>query len=115
TTALAAQAHGQDWFRWTNARGASLETALEWLAPFAEGKETHLEYVHSTVPFDAQRRAAGVKGFSGAWDPETGGLLYGIASRLDGRWTDLAEKLGGTPAWMDCLLPPGKPRDEFTV
>lgn len=107
TVALAAKVHGQDWFGLTNAKGASLETALEWLAPFAEGKETHLEYVRSTVPFDAQRRAAGVKGFSGAWEPGTSGLLYGFASRLNGRWSSLARKLGGTPAWMDCLLPLG--------
>ncbi len=101
--ALAAKAHGQDWLHLTNSKGASLEKALEWLEPFAEGKESHIEFVHSTVAFDAKRREAGVKGFSGSWDPKTSGLLYNLAARLDGRWTQLAKSLGGAPTWLECL------------
>ncbi len=102
-SALAAKAHGQDWLHLTNSKGASLEKALEWLEPFAEGKESHIEFVHSTVAFDAKRREAGVKGFSGKWDPKTSGLLYNLAARLDSRWIPLAENLGGTPTWFGCL------------
>jgi hypothetical protein len=102
-SALAARTHGQDWLHLTNAKGASLEKALEWLAPFAQGKESHIEFVHSTVLFDAKRREAGVRGFSGAWDPRTSGLLYHLAARLDNHWTQLAKSLGGAPIWLECL------------
>jgi hypothetical protein len=104
-TALAAKAHGQDWYHLSNSKGASLQKALEWLLPFAEGERTHTEFVHSTVAFDAKRREAGLKGFSGTWDPKTSGLLYQFAARLDGRWTPLAKKLGGAPEWLRCLVP----------
>jgi hypothetical protein len=104
-TAMAAKAHGQDWYHLSNSKGASLQKALEWLSPFAEGKQSHTEFVHSTVAFDAKRREAGLKGFSGTWDPKTSGLLYNFAARLDGRWTPLAKKLGGAPEWLQCLVP----------
>jgi len=97
--ALAAKAHGQDWYHLKNTRGASLEKALEWLAPYAAGKKGHVEFVHSTVAFDAKRREAGVKGFSGNWDPGTSAYLYQLAARLDARWAPLARKLGGEPDW----------------
>ncbi|HET9870741.1 MAG TPA: alginate lyase family protein [bacterium] len=107
--ALAAKAHGQDWYHLTGASGASLEKALEWLAPYAEGKKTHLEFVHSTIAFDAQRRAAGVEGFGGAWEPGGAAYLYALAARLDPRWEPLSRQLGGAPDWLECLMPlPGK-------
>ena len=101
--ALAAKAHGQDWYHLTNSKGASLQKSLEWLAPFAEGKEKHIEFVHSTVAFDAKRREAGVKGFSGSWDPKSSGLLYAYAARLDDVWHPLSKRLGGAPDWLAFL------------
>ena len=105
TAALAAKAHGQDWYHLTNSKGASLKSALEWLAPYAAGKKDHVEFVHSTVAFDAKRRQAGVKGFAGKWEPETSGLLYQLAARLDDQWIALAKKLGGAPLWLNGLMP----------
>jgi hypothetical protein len=102
--ALAAKAHGQDWYHLTTSKGASLEKALEWLAPYADGKKTHVEFVHSTVAFDAKRREAGVKGFSGKWDARTSGLLFALAFRLDAQWAPLAKKLGGAPKWLACEM-----------
>jgi hypothetical protein len=104
-TALAAKAHGQDWYHLTNSKGVSLQKALEWLAPYAAGKKSHVEFIHSTVAFDAKRREAGVKGFSGKWNPKTSATLYQLAARLDDEWTPLAGKLGGVPTWLNILLP----------
>ena len=101
TAALAARAHGEDWFRYAAPDGASLERALEWLRPYANGEKTHEEFVHSNVRFDYVRREAGLKGFSGTWDRKTAGYLYQLAMHLDEKYAGLAQALGGKPQpWM---------------
>jgi hypothetical protein len=104
--ALAARRHRIDWLNQRAQNGASLQAGLMWLAPYALGKQTHEEFVHSQVPFDAQRREAGVPGFSGEWDPKTATTLYYLASRLDKRYLPIAQKLAARPpAWLGVCLP----------
>ncbi len=93
-TALAAKAHGLDWYSMKNRSGALLETALQWLAPYATGERTHQEFAHTTVEFDRTRAKAGLPGFSGRWDPKISTMLYNLAGRLNPRWTTLATQLG---------------------
>jgi len=104
TAALAARAHGLEWYRVKNREGLSLEDALAWLAPYAEGRATHEEFLRSAVRFDARRREAGVKGFGGTWDPKGAAVLYHMAARLDPRWQALAAGLGKPQAWTVLLL-----------
>ncbi len=104
--ALAAKAHGLDWYSTKNRGGASLETALHWLEPYATGERTHEEFAHTTVEFDRTRATAGLPGFSGRWDPKISTLLYQVARRLNPRWATLAVQLGPASAWLELCFPP---------
>ena len=79
----------EDWLTLKGSRGGSVAAALQWLEPYARGERTHDEFVHSHVRFDAQRNAAGVKGFSGLWDRENAVPLYLMAATLDTRYLDI--------------------------
>ena len=104
--ALAARRHNRNWLALKASNGASLALALNWLVPYALGQKTHDEFVHSSVPFDAKRRAAGVPGFSGPWDPKRAAPLFHLAARLSGRYTPVALQLSPTPpAWVAVCLP----------
>ncbi|APA86227.1 alginate lyase family protein [Paraburkholderia sprentiae WSM5005] len=106
TAALAARRHNRNWLQEKGANGATLLAALNWLAPFATGGQTHQEFVHSNVPFDAKRREAGLPGYSGQWDPKDATELFHLAARLDGRFTPVALQLAPTPpAWLAVCLP----------
>ncbi|QGZ62727.1 alginate lyase [Paraburkholderia acidisoli] len=106
TAALAARRHNRNWLPERAANGASLAAALDWLKPYALGDKTHEEFVHSSVPFDAKRREAGLPGYTGAWDPKNAAELYHLAARLDGRYAPVALKLAPTPpAWLAVCLP----------
>ena len=74
--------------------GQSIIRTLEWLAPYARGELKHEEFVRSTVRFDAQRAAAGIRGFSGPFDPQKTRATYWLATRLDRRWSELSLSLG---------------------
>jgi hypothetical protein len=89
TAALAAKEHGEDWFHVAppgSTGAASVASAVDWLTPYALGQQTHQEFVHSTVKFDAQRAQAGVKGFSGPWAPHGSILLYELAGMIDPKY-----------------------------
>jgi len=106
TAALAARRHNRNWLNERSPGGATLAAALNWLTPYATGATTHDEFVHSSVPFDAKRREAGLPGYSGQWDPKNAAELYHLAARLDGRYTPVALKLAPTPpAWLAVCLP----------
>jgi hypothetical protein len=85
-SALAAKAHGQDWFDAHASSGASLPLALDWLTPFALGQKTHEEFVHSKVAFDAARAHVGMTGYTGMWVPSTSLPLYEMAAILDPKY-----------------------------
>ncbi|WP_243697812.1 alginate lyase family protein [Acidomonas methanolica] len=97
--ALAARTRGEDWYRWTADDGASLANAkaMAWLLPYASGEKTHEEFVRSTVRFDAIRAQAGLKGYSGPFDPRGAGTLLWLASELDPSLHPLAERLMPRP------------------
>ena len=106
TAALAARRHNRNWLSERAANGATLAAALDWLTPFALGQKTHEEFVHSSVPFDAKRREAGLPGYTGEWDPKNAAELFHLAARLDGRFAPVALKLAPTPpAWLAVCLP----------
>ena len=104
--ALAAQAHGQDWFTWRNPAGANLPGALDWLAPYAKGEKVHVEFANSKIQFDRDRAGAGQKEYAPhPWDVTNGVGTYGLASLLDPRYRglrdDLIARTGRQPAaWI---------------
>jgi len=105
TAALAAQLHGRHWYTLPNGSGASLETALRWLAPYARGERTHEEFARTTIQFDRTRAALGMQGFSGLWDPNGAAMLYQLAARIDPSWSGLATRLGPPSNWLALCLP----------
>ncbi len=105
TAALVAKAHGLDWYSMKSRSGASLDTALEWLEPYATGERVHEEFVHTTVDFDRARAAAGLPGFSGRFDPKVSAMLYQLAARLNPRWSALAMRLGPASPWLALCFP----------
>jgi hypothetical protein len=104
--ALSAKAHGQDWFAYRNSAGASLGTALDWLAPYARGEKIHQEFVNSKIQFDRDRAASGQKEYAPhPWDTANGVQTYTLARLLDPKYGAVADlvvqKTGRqVPAWL---------------
>lgn len=104
--ALSARRHNRNWLTLRAPNGATLAAALDWLAPYALGEKTHEEFVHSSVPFDAKRREAGLPGYSGEWDPKSSAQLFHLAARLSGRYAIVAQRVAAMPpAWLSVCLP----------
>lgn len=97
--ALAARQMGEDWYRRT-AGAPPLSAAIRWLVPYADGSKTHTEFVHSTVAFDAARARAGVKGFTGPFDPARAAELLWMAAQFDPAYLPLAAKLKPEPVFL---------------
>jgi hypothetical protein len=105
TAALAARAHGHDWFHTAATGSPSVEMAVDWLIPYTTGTKTHQEFVHSTVKFDAARDKAGEVGYSGQWDAKTSVGLLSLAAALDSKYAPTLDKLevdtsSKTPPWI---------------
>lgn len=97
--AVSAHAHGRDWFHWRSPTGSSLEAAVSWLVPYAEGVKQHEEFVHSGLPFDKQRQAAGVPGFSKVWDPKDSLETLGLAAAMDPHFRVIVDRLRSKPGY----------------
>ncbi len=97
--ALAARLMGEDWYRRT-AGAPPLSAAIKWLAPYADGTRPHIEFVHSTVAFDAARAKAGVKGFTGPFDPRQAAKLLWMAAQFDPTYAPLAARLKPEPVFL---------------
>jgi len=102
---LAAKAHGLDWFAWKNGSGTGISSVIDWLTPYVEGTQTHQEFVHSRIAFDAERLAAGQTEYAGPWRPERAVKTLALAGLLDDRYSAPFEALLLTtdrrpPAWV---------------
>ena len=104
--ALAAKAHGEDWYHYVAPSGASLPRSLAWLAEFASGTLTHVEFANSKIQFDRDRAAAGQAEYAPhVWTPDNAIDTYKLASLLDPAFGTLATKLAADAkrrpdAWM---------------
>lgn len=107
--ALAAKAHGEDWFSWKSPAGASLPGSLDWLAAYARGDKIHTEFANSKIQFDRDRAAAGQKEYAPhPWDVSNGVGTYGLASLLDAKYLplrdDLVKRTGKRPQpWTEIM------------
>ncbi len=95
--ALAARAHGEDWYHYTSPTESSVAKGVAWLYPYAHGDKPHEEFRHSKVAFDAQRAAAGEKEYSGMFEPARAGNVFWFASAFDATYLPLAGKLKPEP------------------
>lgn len=104
--ALAARAHGEDWYGWTSESGAGLPRALHWLEPYARGTATHIEFARTTVQFDRDRAAAGDAEYAPhPWDRSNAVATYARAALCDPAWrallAELVQQTGRAPSdWI---------------
>jgi hypothetical protein len=91
--ALAARSRGEDWYDEGLVEGRSLKQAVAWLLPYVTGEKTHEEFVHSTEPFDRRRAEAGLKEYSGLFEPRHAAGLFWLAAEFEPRYRDVAERL----------------------
>jgi hypothetical protein len=107
--ALAARAHGEDWYRWRSPSGASLAGAVHWLQPYALGEKTHIEFVHSRIQFDRDRAAAGQAEYAPhPWDRRNAVQTFALATKSDAALAPTAARIaqetgGKPPAWIALL------------
>lgn len=107
--ALAARAHGEDWYGWRSPDGAGLAAAVRWLDPYASGKRTHVEFARSRVRFDRERAAAGQREYAPhEWDRRNAISTYALSASLDARSRSMLERVvretGARPAYWTGLL-----------
>lgn len=116
--AIAAQAHGQDWYREAAPSGAALPRSLAWLATFALRERRHVEFAHSHIAFDRERAAAGQGEYAPHdWDPANSVNTFALAAILDRSFDNVRNELvrtsGGAPEpWIE-LLADAKPPYKF--
>ena len=103
--AIAARQWQQDWLHDQAPSGGSLQRALDWLRPYAEGRVQHQEFVHSQVRFDFIRREAGLPGFGGNWQAATSHKLYALASRLSAEYDTTSLTGPQLPDWISQCWP----------
>ncbi len=77
--AIAADKRGTNLYGYQAPTGASLERSIAFLLPYVRGEKVHIEFARTSVPFDRERAAAGVPGFSGPWDPLRAARLLEMA------------------------------------
>jgi len=108
--ALAAKAHGKDWFHTAAIGSPSVEMGVDWLVPFAVGAKTHQEFVQSSIKFDAARAQAGEAGYSGQWDTKSSVGLMAMAASLDPKYIPVLDKVEAdtgakAPTWVVLARP----------
>lgn len=108
--ALAAKAHGEDWFSWQSLTGSSLPLALRWLEPYAAGGREHMEFVRSKVPFDRERAAAGNAEYAPhIWKRGAAVRTFAVATLCDDEYAPILDELVSSTkrqpsAWMRLML-----------
>ncbi|GGB04719.1 hypothetical protein GCM10011511_30020 [Puia dinghuensis] len=100
------RATDSDYYRYEAPSGASLARSVEWLLPYLDGRQTHAEFVNSTVGFDRKRAENGEAGYKSGtlFNPRSGITTLLLASYFDAEKLALARQLIGTedtyPAWQ---------------
>jgi hypothetical protein len=107
--ALAARAHGEDWYSWRSPAGASLAAAVRWLQPYALGEKTHIEFVHSRIQFDRDRAAAAQAEYAPhPWDRRNAVQTFALAAVCDPALGTVSARIaeathGNAPPWLTLL------------
>jgi hypothetical protein len=98
TLARTAERGGQPLYEYAAANGATLQSGVDFVVPFAEGAKTHVEFVNSKVPFD-RKRARNGQGEYGPhlWKPRTAVAMFSEAAWFRPAYGALAARLAGHP------------------
>lgn len=100
------RATGVNYYTYQAPGGSSLQKSVEWLLPYLDGRQTHAEFVNSTVEFDRRRAQNGESSYkAGAlFQPGSGVATLVLAAYFDDGLMDLARRLSGSdeqyPSWQ---------------
>ena len=96
----------KDYYHYVAPSGSSLGRSVEWLLPYLDGRQTHAEFVNSTVDFDRRRAQNGEAGYKAGtlFEPKSGIATLVLAAYFDGEKLALARRLAGSgeayPGWQ---------------
>jgi hypothetical protein len=100
------RATGVNYYTYQAPSGSSLQKSVEWLLPYLDGRQTHAEFVNSTVGFDKRRSQNGESSYKAGtmFEPKNGVPTLILAAYFNDKLMDLAGRLLGTdekyPTWQ---------------
>lgn len=100
------QATGVNYYTYQAPSGSSLQKSVEWLLPYLDGRQTHAEFVNSTVEFDRRRARNGESSYKAGtlFEPKSGVRTLILAAYFDNNLMDPARRLLGSderyPTWQ---------------
>jgi hypothetical protein len=96
--ARVAERNGEKFFDYEATNGATLQSGVDFVIPFANGTKTHVEFVNSKVPFDRKRAENGQGEFAPHnWKPQTSINLFSEAAWFRPEYGAIAARLAGQP------------------
>lgn len=105
-TILLKRTTGVDYYHYVAPSGSSLARSVEWLLPYLDGRQTHAEFVNSTVEFDRRRAQNGEAGYKSGtlFNPRSGIAAVSLAAYFDEGMLPLIKQLTGSenryPNWQ---------------
>ena len=98
TLARAGERHGEHLFDYKGPNGASLQSAVDFIVPFADRKKSHLEFANSKSSFDRKRASNGEKEYQPhPWSPKSSIVVFSKAAWFNPEYGKLAAKIDGKP------------------
>ena len=103
------RATGVNYYTYQAPSGSSIRKSVEWLLPYLDGRQTHAEFVNSTVEFDKRRAQNGESSYKAGtlFEPRNGVTTLVLAAYFDPNLMDLARHLLGSdgqyPTWQAVL------------
>ena len=100
------RATGVDYYTYEAPSGSSIRKSVEWLLPYLDGRETHAEFVNSTVEFDKRRAQNGEASYKAGtlFEPKNGVMTVLLAAYFDSKVMELAGQLLASeekyPVWQ---------------
>lgn len=96
----------KDYYHFVAPSGSSLAQSVEWLLPYLDGRQTHAEFVNSTVDFDRRRAQNGEAGYKAGtlFEPRSGIATLVLGAYFDEGKLALARQLARSgedyPSWQ---------------
>jgi hypothetical protein len=98
TLSRVAERNGEDFFEYAATNGATLQSGVNFVVPFATGAKTHIEFVNSKVKFDLKRAQNGQSEYQPhLWRPADSIGLFASAAWFRPEYGVLAARLAGHP------------------
>jgi hypothetical protein len=98
TLARTAERNGEKFFDYKAANGATLQSGVDFVIPFANGTKTHMEFVNSAVAFDRKRAQNGQGEYAPHnWKPSEAVMMFSEAAWFRPEYGAISARLAGQP------------------